>query len=364
MEVNDSDRTFFIQLILWTTANGISMISTWALIIAIARSPKARRIPFNLYLVFSILPDAYKNSSGFAANLANLLTANGSSNACTIIGWNDAYWWCANFWMAFVVFGRLHELLLAVKHATRHEPPKISRVIKESITVHILSAVIASLTLIPVSWIPKATGLTGCEAYPQHGNMGQSIFYWAFFMPTTAFIPTLWVTGLCIDVWWRNLLPVNGKTRALLFYFARLLSVIYIVAIAVVVSFLFGGWVQAIAFAVFNLVGFFSVCLSLIKQDIMKAWKQMWRCQSPHEQVGLNDHSENHIEHVDDPVSQLNRDFYVFFVDSLRRSMQYVRNLAKSLPIHCHIDESESQNNHHVVHFKDDKCIDTDVDHA
>lgn len=44
--------------------------------------------------------------------------------------------------------------------------------------------------------------------------------------------------------------------------------------------------------------------------------------------------------------------------------MQYVRNLAKSLPIHCHIDESESQNNHHVVHFKDDKCIDTDVDHA
>lgn len=104
MEENNSDETLFIQLILWTTANGISMISTWALIIAILRSPKVRRVPFNLYLLFSILPDVYKNTAGFAANLANLLMANESSNACTVIGWNDAYWWCANLWMACVVF--------------------------------------------------------------------------------------------------------------------------------------------------------------------------------------------------------------------------------------------------------------------
>ena len=148
--------------------------------------------------------------------------------------------------------------------------------------------------------------------------MGQSIFYWAFFMPATAFVPTLWVTGLCIDVWWRNLLPVNGKTRSLLFYFARLLSVIYIVAIAVVVSFLFGGWVQAIAFGVFNLVGFFSVCLSLTKKDIMKAWNQMWRCQSPNEQVGPNDHSQAHIEPVDDTVSHINRDVSICPLGSVK----------------------------------------------
>ncbi|KAL7520417.1 hypothetical protein ACHAWX_005152 [Stephanocyclus meneghinianus] len=284
------------------------MISTWALIIAILRSPKVRRVPFNLYLLFSILPDVYKNTAGFAANLANLLMANESSNACTVIGWNDAYWWCANLWMACVVFFRLRELLLAVKNAKRHDPPKISRIVKESIIVHTLSAAIASLTLISVSWIPKATGLTGCEAYPQQGNMGQLFFYWVFFMPVTAFVPTLLVTALCIDVWWRNLLPVNGKTRSLLFYFARLLSVIYIVAIAVVVSFLFGGWVQAIAFGVFNLVGLFSVCLSLTKKDIMKAWNQMWRCQSPNEQLGPNGHSHAHIEPVDDAVSHFIRD--------------------------------------------------------
>ncbi|KAL3790279.1 hypothetical protein HJC23_002905 [Cyclotella cryptica] len=372
VEVNDSDRTLFVKLILWTTANGISMISTWALIIAIARSPKARRVPFNLYLVFSILPDAYKNTAGFAANLANLLTANGSPNACTVIGWNDAYWWCANFWMACVVFVHLHELLLAVKNAKRHEPPKISRVIKESLTVHTFSAAIASLTLIPVSWIPKATGLSGCEAYPQHGNSGQYIFYWAFFMPATAFVPTLCVTAFCIDVWWRNLLPVNGKTRSLLFYFARLLSVIYIVAIAVIVSFLFGGWVQAVAFAVFNLIGFFSVCLSLIKKDIMKAWNQMWRCQSPNGEVGPNDHSGAQMGPVDETVPRLNRDvricpstFPLFFVDNITRSIQSVRNLAMSLPLHYHVGNDDStKNNGCVVRFQDDTLMNVDVGHA
>jgi hypothetical protein len=278
--VNNSDRTFFIQLILWTTANGISMISTWALIIAIARSPKARSISFNVYLIFSILPDAYKNTSGFFSNLANLVMTDGNPSACTTIGWNDAYWWCANLWMACIVFGHLRELLIANKNAQRHEPPVMSRVIIESTAVHIFSMVMASLTLIPVDLIPKATALSGCEAYPEEGNTGQHIFYWAFYLPVTALFPTMWVTGLSVDIWWRELLPVNGKSRSLLFYFARLLAVIYVVTLTVIVSFLFGGWVQAMAFVMFNLVGLLSVCLALMKKDIMRCWKQMWTCTS------------------------------------------------------------------------------------
>jgi hypothetical protein len=293
--VNNSDRTFFIQLILWTSANGISMISTWALIIAIARSPKARSISFNVFLIFSILPDAYKNTSGFFSNLANLLMEDGSPNACTVIGWNDAYWWCANSWMASVVFWHLRQLLLANKKTWRHEPPKMSRVIKESIAVQTFSVVMASFTLVPVNWIPKATAMSGCEAYPEEGHTGQHIFYWSFFMPLTSFIPTLWVTALWVEIWWKDLLPINGKSRSLLLYFARLLLVFYVVTLAVIVSFLFGGWVQAIAFVVFNLVGFLSVCLALLKKDIMRCWKQLWMCQTPDESVD-DEHSEHDTE--------------------------------------------------------------------
>ena len=271
------------------------MISSWALIIAIARSPKARNLSFNVYLIFSILPDAYKNTSGFAANLANLLMDDGSPKACTVIGWNDAYWWCANLWMACIVFGHLRKLLIANKNVQVHEPPGMPQVIKESVAVHVYSMIMASFTLVPVNWIPKATAMSGCEAYPEDGNTGQHIFYWVFFMPLTALIPTLWVTALCFNIWWRELLPVNGKSRSLLFYFARLLLVIYIVTLAVIVSFLFGGWAQAIAFVVFNLVGFFSVCLALLKKDIMRCWKQMWMCQAPDES-NTEGHSSSDVE--------------------------------------------------------------------
>lgn len=219
--------------------------------------------------------------------------SDGNPNACTVIGWNDAYWWCANLWMAAVVFGHLHKLLLDTKNVKRYEPPEMHRVIKESVTVHVFSMIMASLVLIPVSWIPKATPVSGCEAYPEDGSTGQLLFYWLFFMPLTSLIPTLYVTALCFNIWWRDLLPVNGKSRSLLFFFARLLLVIYVVVLAVIISFVFGGWVQAIAFIVFNLVGFFSVCMALLKKDIWKCWKQMWTCQCPD---GLDDSEVRDVE--------------------------------------------------------------------
>ncbi|KAL7526251.1 hypothetical protein ACHAXR_001399 [Thalassiosira sp. AJA248-18] len=284
--LNNSDRTLFIQLIIWTAANGISALFVWALLIAIVRSPKVRSSSFNLYLVFCLLPDAYKNLSGFIANLMNIFMENGSPKACKLIGWNDAYWWCANLWMSFAVFLQLHRMLIANKRVQRYNPPRLKRVIIESTTIHIFSIFMASLSLIPRDFIPKATATSGCEAYPEPRNMGQYIFYWSFFMPVTTLVPTFLVSILCIHIWWNALLPVvNEKSRSLLFYFARLLAVIYIVAIAVVVSFFFHNWVQAIAFAVFNIVGLFQVILALFKKDIRRAWVQLWRCKQPDEVV-------------------------------------------------------------------------------
>jgi hypothetical protein len=171
-------------------------------------------------------------------------------------------------------------------------------------------------------------------------------------MPLTSFIPTLWVTALCVEIWWKDLLPVNGKSRSLLFYFARLLLVIYVVTLAVIVSFLFGGWVQAIAFVVFNLVGFLSVCLALLKKDIMRCWKQLWMCQTPDELV-----AEEHNVHDTENPPRRKRDFSIFYIDSLRKSVQSLRHIGsidqgRSIPVNC--DEDESNTRQAVVRFDDD----------
>ncbi|KAL7543716.1 hypothetical protein ACHAWF_007448 [Thalassiosira exigua] len=292
--VNNSNQTFFIQLALWTVANGISMIAVWALLFSIFRNPRVRKSPFNLYLAFCVLPDAYKSLAGFCANLANMLMDDGSPNACTVIGWNDAYWWCANLWMAVSVFWQIHRMLVANRRARRYKPPTRKRITTESCIIHVFSVAMAMLTVIPADVLPKAVPASGCEAFPEPGHRSQTIFYWAFFLPVTALVPTLIVTGLCLHIWWKGLLPPKGeKSRSLLFYYARLLAVVYIVVVAVVVSFFFHSWVQAIAFMVFNLVGLFQVVLALFKNDVRKSWVQMWTCKKPEEVSGSRVQSES-----------------------------------------------------------------------
>ncbi|KAL3782108.1 hypothetical protein ACHAW5_007273 [Stephanodiscus triporus] len=84
--VNNSNQTYFIQIILWTNANGISIVSIYGHLFAILRSPKVRSNSVNMYLVFSLVPDAYKDVATFMANLVNLLADSGSPNACKIMG--------------------------------------------------------------------------------------------------------------------------------------------------------------------------------------------------------------------------------------------------------------------------------------
>lgn len=294
--VNNSNPTFFAQLIIWTTANGISAVAVLALLFSILRSPKVRSNSFNLYLVFCLVPDAYKNIAGFAANLANMLMDTGSEHACTVIGWNDAYWWCSSLWMSFSVFVQIYKMLMANKRTRRYIPPTMKRVTMESLLIHAFSIIMASLTVLPVEVIPAATPLSGCEAFPEPGNKSQQIFYWVFFMPLTALIPTLAVTYLCFHIWWKQLLPrQNAKSRSLLFYFARLLATIYLVIIAVIISFFFSNWVQAIAFTIFNLIGLFQVCLALFKKDIRNVFLETWCCQK-HAESAMTTVSQDHHE--------------------------------------------------------------------
>eukprot|EP00569_Conticribra_weissflogii_P001902 CAMPEP_0171352092 /NCGR_PEP_ID=MMETSP0878-20121228/40611_1 /TAXON_ID=67004 /ORGANISM="Thalassiosira weissflogii, Strain CCMP1336" /LENGTH=292 /DNA_ID=CAMNT_0011857565 /DNA_START=50 /DNA_END=925 /DNA_ORIENTATION=+ len=178
----------------------------------------------------------------------------------------------------------------------------------------------ASLTLIPLDWIPRATASTGCESFPDVEHKGQLIFYWSFFLPITSLIPTILVTGFSIDVWWKKLLPVNGKTRELIFYFSRLLAVIYMVTIAVIISFFFHSWVQSIAFVAFNLTGFFQVCLALFKKDVRKAWIRMWKCQNT---------VEDKVPSSSDGESVSNADSMVQFAFLRNSRLGRLRSLAR-----------------------------------
>jgi hypothetical protein len=65
--------------------------------------------------------------------------------------------------------------------------------------------------------------------------------------------------------------------------------------VAVVVSFFFTNWVQAIAFTIFNLVGLIQVCLALLKKDIRNVFLSTWCCQNHDENLDVNEQEQSVI---------------------------------------------------------------------
>jgi len=274
--LNNSNQTFFIQLILWTIANGISMVSCWFLIAAILLDKKVRSREFNVYLLFSILPEAIYSPIVFASNLANMIPDEGNPKACSIIGSVSAYWFTANMWMGALVFRELYKLLLSVKKFERFHP-STKKIVKQSTAVHLYAVFFAIIPLIDVSYIPKSTPNTGCEPIPV--NATQHVFFWMFFCPATILIPGLFAVFICFKIWKEELLPESGAKRALLFYFARLIILIFTLTVAILVAFSYEGWTQAVAFIFFNLTGFIQMILALFKNDVKLACYKLINCR-------------------------------------------------------------------------------------
>jgi len=300
--LNNSNQTFFIQLILWTIANGLSMVSCWFLIAAILFDKKVRSRKFNIYLLFSILPEAIYSSIVFTSNLANMIPDEGNPKACTIIGSVSAYWFTANMWMGALVFRELYKLLLAAKKFERFQP-STKEILIQSTAVHLYAGCFALIPLIDASYIPKATPSTSCEPIPV--NTTQHVFFWVFFCPATILIPGSFAIFVCFKIWKEGLLPASGAKRALLFYFARLIVLIFTLTVAILVAFSFKGWTQAVAFIFFNLTGLIQVILALLKKDVKVAcYKLMYklincRCNENEDNQESTQRSSNHSNDED-----------------------------------------------------------------
>lgn len=266
---------------MWTVANVISFTTLWFMIIAILRSRRARGQLFNVYLIFSVLSDATKNILFFVCNLVNFY--NFSSRACTIIGWYESFYIVANLWMGAVVSNELQGLLIDINRCKRistnqEEKKKWRYMYLKSIAVHIFALCMASIMLeTTIDWIPDISINTQCEALPDNGK--ESYYFWLVYVFLGMMIPTVYVIYVCCNIYKQGLLPTTGGTRALLFYFFRLLLMFFVLWIVFIVAVFLNGWPQAIAFVFINLAGFLSFCFAMTKPDISEAVIDMIFCK-------------------------------------------------------------------------------------
>jgi len=212
-------------------ACGISAISVWALLFAILRNSTVRSNTFNLYLVFSLVPDAVYflwmlvfNSLSLVDDL-NFYTIGDYGNLLGHVFWYldiwcANFWVCASLWMSFSVFVQIYKLLTANKRAKRYQPPTRKRVIRDSTIILIISGIVAaSITLWRVY-------------YNEDSDRDDRILFWATTYIPALYIPTLLITGMCFGVWWSKLIPrKNARHCALTLFFVRLIASTYLVAI-------------------------------------------------------------------------------------------------------------------------------------
>lgn len=236
--------------------------------------------------------------------------------------------------MGTLVFRELYNLLLAAKKFERFQP-STKKILLQSMAVHLYAGCFALIPLIDAFYIPKATPSTGCEPIPV--NKTQHVFFWVFFCPATILIPGSFAIFICFKIWKEELLPASGAKRALLFYFARLIVLIFTLTVAILVAFSFKGWTQAVAFIFFNLTGLVQVILALLKKDVKVACSKLFyklincRCNENEDNQESTQHSSNQSNDEDNPErksSTYGFDRIISFIS--RKSQRLVSNDERS----------------------------------
>ncbi|KAL3941324.1 MAG: hypothetical protein SGBAC_004298 [Bacillariaceae sp.] len=255
---------------------------------ALLRKEKIRQSSYNVYIIFLILPDAFVN-----------LTSHGLFNAFVALNggkdvfppgyyyldvWSWFFYYYANCFLNGVVAYEINNLVLRSYARKRTNPPSLARVYKQVAAVYVLATILALFMVVPYPWALY----TITDSLKGKGHLGGEVFD-----ETTAMaigfgimlLPMFYVVFIRLRIWWGNLLPKRGRTRALSLFFMRILVVflIFYLPNTVLVALLPEVPDPDAKYWISIMMGFFTagqglINLSLLylKDDISEAVKEAW----------------------------------------------------------------------------------------
>ncbi|CAM9173721.1 unnamed protein product, partial [Heterosigma akashiwo] len=272
----------------WSAWAGITFavgILSFIVFLGILSSKGTCHQPFNLYLVYLMIPD-------FVFSLCCSVT-------CLLNAINGSYWshWMCKFQQLYAVFGiganawlngivpyQLHRMMKDSTATRRFKPPTLGEVTKNALRVYLWCLFLASWGLYGTSsFFPYYTGLrSGLACLPSEIDQASSIMLWAVFFPLFAGLPLLYFAWVSFDVYYHNLMPPTGKRRLLTIYFGRIELVFIAMWIpSLVLIFMVANAKPWLAFAGgtwSHLQGAFSALVSLLKPDIQEAVTRFVTC--------------------------------------------------------------------------------------
>mmetsp|Transcript_4571 Transcript_4571/g.10823 ORF Transcript_4571/g.10823 Transcript_4571/m.10823 type:complete len:388 (-) Transcript_4571:198-1361(-) len=218
----------------WTVANWITAICNFGasfsclfVIAAILSNKTTRKSPFNVYVLFLMLPDALFaliNGGHYASRaLETSLTP-----PYEVSSFGFFFYFACNFYTNGVVTFEVHKLITQSNKRQRTPPPDLRRVYTQVATAYFLTTILALWAALPVSWslshISNREEGEGTMGSPPGGTFsylaGVILAYALVVIP-----PSSYVVFVSIRVWRKKLLPRKGRTRALSLFFLRVIVV-------------------------------------------------------------------------------------------------------------------------------------------
>ena len=222
-----SDEDLHRAWIVWSTFFFLFAIFNIIVFSGIVSSRKTRRKPFNLYVLFLMIPDIIYTL--FCAVQCATLAANTgfvSPSRCHFQSFYLIFGLTANSWLNAVIASELHRLLSFCGRRRRYFPPSLRRVTFNSLMVYAYSAILAAMGCITFPWWPHQTDLqNGLVCLPMDFDVMSTILFWTVFLPLMSALPLMYCMWVAYDVWRKKLLPPSGKRREITIFFFRITGI-------------------------------------------------------------------------------------------------------------------------------------------
>ena len=262
-----------IALTIQSVLSLITFVVTLVFTLSIVSNIKARKQSWNIYLIMLSIPDAIYNLFRFLYDVIVIKGLNTSIQTTWSVDW---FYAVTNLYLNAVIVYQVHYFLRCVQKRARVPPPTIRLVLLQSFSVYLLGACCGI-------WMHYyhtiGNTIAGIGNYPRFLQI-HKISLCAMVIP-----PVLFVTILCIDVWYRQLIPniegtastntnasYNSRTRIISIYFLRVIFIFMITWLPYMILITYGlrnsRVLGYIGMCITSMQGTLSVLVALSKDDI------------------------------------------------------------------------------------------------
>ena len=284
-----SDETRHKVWIAWSTFFFAFAAFNVIVFLGIITARKVRKRPFNVYVIFLMIPDIIYTLS-CAIQCAILAARNGfvTPTSCQIQSFYLMFGLTANSWMNALVARELKRLLTWSSRRARYKPPPSKKIAWDSFYVYLFSAGLSFASwVVNIPWWPHRTDLqNGLVCLPIGFDTASTVVFWVVFFPIMSGFPLFYCFYVVWDVWRKQLLPPPGKRRELMIYFYRITGVFAVMWVPGVFFFYASAvlpnvsvWVIYVASVWSHSQGAVAAAVSMMKEDVYGAVMNLVWCR-------------------------------------------------------------------------------------